>query len=38
VEALSHVARKVSVEADFEQGLRMLLDGIAARGKKRRRG
>jgi AcrR family transcriptional regulator len=38
VEALSHVAREVSVEADFEQGLRMLLNGIAARGKKLRRG
>jgi len=37
VEALSHVARKVSVEEDFEQGLRMLLDGIAARGSKRPR-
>lgn len=36
VEALSHIAMKVSVEEDFAQGLRMLLDGIAARGKKRR--
>jgi len=27
----------VTVEQDFAQGLRMLLDGIAARGKKRRR-
>ena len=32
VEALSHVARELSVEEDFAQGLRMLLDGIAARG------
>jgi hypothetical protein len=37
VEALSHVARAVSLEADFARGLRMLLDGIAARGRKRRR-
>jgi AcrR family transcriptional regulator len=37
VEALSHIAEKVSVEDDFEAGLRMLLDGIAARGKRRRR-
>jgi len=37
VEALSHVAKKVSVEEDFAQGLGMLLDGIAARGAKRRR-
>lgn len=37
VEALSHVARNVSVEEDFAQGLRMLLDGIAARATKRRR-
>jgi AcrR family transcriptional regulator len=37
VEALSHVATHVSVEDDFEQGLRMLLDGIAARGVRRRR-
>ena len=37
VEALSHVAKTVSVEEDFAQGLRMLLDGIAARGTKRRR-
>ena len=29
--------RQVSVEEDFAQGLRMLLDGIAARGTKRRR-
>jgi AcrR family transcriptional regulator len=32
VEALSHVARELSVEDDFAQGLRMLLDGIALRG------
>jgi hypothetical protein len=31
VEALSHVARGLSVEDDFAQGLRMLLDGIALR-------
>ena len=37
IEALSHVARTVSVEADFDHGLRMLLDGIAARDRKRRR-
>ena len=37
VEALSHVAKAVSVEEDFEQGLRMLLDGIAARGARPRR-
>ncbi len=37
VEALSHVAEEVSVEEDFAQGLRMLLDGIAARGTKRHR-
>ena len=37
MEALSHVAGEVSVEEDFAQGLRMLLDGVAARGKKRKR-
>ena len=37
VEALSHVAMHTSVEQDFEEGLRMLLDGIAARGARRRR-
>ena len=37
IEALSHVAEGVTVEQDFAQGLRMLLDGIAARGQKRRR-
>ena len=31
VEALSAVAMQVSVEDDFDRGLRMLLDGIAAR-------
>jgi AcrR family transcriptional regulator len=37
IETLSHVAREVSVEEDFAQGLQMLLDGISARGEKRRR-
>jgi hypothetical protein len=37
VEALSHVAESVSADEDFERGLRMLLDGIAARGSRRRR-
>jgi hypothetical protein len=37
VEALSQVAGHVSVEQDFSQGLRMLLDGIAVRGTKRHR-
>lgn len=37
IEALSHVAMRTSVEKDFDLGLRMLLDGIAARGVKRRR-
>ncbi|MGV0794774.1 TetR/AcrR family transcriptional regulator [Mycolicibacterium sp. XJ1819] len=37
VAALSEVARQTSVAEDFERGLRMLLDGIAARGAKRRR-
>ncbi len=37
IEALSHVAKTVPVEKDFERGLRMLLDGIAARGVRRRR-
>jgi AcrR family transcriptional regulator len=32
VEELSHVAMRMSVEEDFDRGLRMLLDGIAARG------
>ena len=31
VEALSAVAMQMSVEEDFDRGLRMLLDGIAAR-------
>ncbi len=37
VEALSHVAMQMSGEEDFDRGLRMLLDGIAARGGPRRR-
>ena len=37
VEALSHVAKRTSVEDDFERGIRMLLDGVAARGDRRRR-
>jgi AcrR family transcriptional regulator len=37
VEALSHVATRTSVEDDFDRGLRMLIDGIAARGGSRRR-
>jgi AcrR family transcriptional regulator len=37
VEALSCIAENVSVEDDFEAGLRMLLDGVAARGAVRRR-
>lgn len=37
VEALSHVAMRTSVEDDFQRGLRMLLDGIAARGTRKRR-
>jgi AcrR family transcriptional regulator len=36
VAALSHVAARVSVEDDFDIGLSMLLDGIAARGGRRR--
>jgi AcrR family transcriptional regulator len=32
VEELSHVAMQMSVEEDFDRGLRMLLDGVAARG------
>jgi AcrR family transcriptional regulator len=34
IEALSKVAMKMSVEEDFDRGLRMLLDGIAARGRR----
>lgn len=37
VEALSGVAMQMSVEEDFDRGLRMLLDGIAARGGPKRR-
>lgn len=37
VAALSEVAARTPVEADFDGGLRMLLDGIALRGKRRRR-
>jgi hypothetical protein len=33
VEALSRVAMQTSVEEDFERGLKMLLDGIASRGR-----
>ncbi|MCT7656860.1 TetR/AcrR family transcriptional regulator [Mycobacterium deserti] len=36
VEALSRVATRTSVDDDFDRGLRMLLDGIAARGKRPR--
>lgn len=32
IEALSRVAMETSVEDDFERGLHMLIDGIAARG------
>lgn len=37
VAELSTVATTVPVGEDFERGLRMLLDGIATRGRKRRR-
>jgi AcrR family transcriptional regulator len=37
VEALSRVAMKTSVEADFARGLQMLLDGIGTRGVRSRR-
>lgn len=37
VEALSTVAVETSVEEDFDRGLRMLLDGIGARRRTRRR-
>jgi AcrR family transcriptional regulator len=33
VDALSRVAMQTSVEEDFERGLKMLLDGIASRGR-----
>lgn len=35
VAALSEVAARTPVETDFDGGLRMLLDGIALRGKRR---
>jgi AcrR family transcriptional regulator len=37
VEELSEVAMRMSVEEDFDRGLRMLLDGIATRDGGRRR-
>ncbi len=37
IEALSKVAMRMSVEEDFDRGLRMLLDGIATRRSRRRR-
>jgi AcrR family transcriptional regulator len=37
VEELSEVAMRMSVEEDFDRGLRMLLDGIASRGGSKRR-
>ncbi len=37
IEALSGIAMQMSVEEDFDRGLRMLLDGIAARGTTKRR-
>jgi AcrR family transcriptional regulator len=37
VEALSEVAKRTTVEEDFDRGLRMLLDGIATRRPSRRR-
>ncbi|MEO3761328.1 TetR/AcrR family transcriptional regulator C-terminal domain-containing protein [Mycobacterium sp. B14F4] len=37
IAALSHVAARTTVEDDFDSGLRMLVDGIAARGGSRRR-
>lgn len=37
VEALSKVAVDIAAEEDFDRGLRMLLDGIAARRRTRRR-
>jgi AcrR family transcriptional regulator len=37
IEALSKVAIQMSVEEDFDRGLRMLLDGIASRRPRRRR-
>jgi len=37
VEALSHIIAGTSVEEDFDRGLRMLIDGIATRGSRKRR-
>ena len=37
IEALSAIAIETSVEDDFHRGLRMLLDGIAARRRTRKR-
>jgi len=37
IEALSKVAMRMSVEEDFDRGLRMLLDGIATRRPRKRR-
>ncbi|HJT94284.1 MAG TPA: TetR/AcrR family transcriptional regulator C-terminal domain-containing protein [Mycobacterium sp.] len=37
VEALSGVAMQISVEEDFDRGLQMLLDGIAARSRSGQR-
>jgi AcrR family transcriptional regulator len=37
VEALSEVAKRTTVEQDFDRGLRMLLDGIATRRRLHRR-
>ena len=37
IEALSGIAMQMSVEEDFDRGLQMLLDGIAARGTSKRR-
>jgi hypothetical protein len=37
IEALSAVAMQMTVDEDFERGLRMLLDGIASRRPRKRR-
>ncbi|CRZ18048.1 TetR/AcrR family transcriptional regulator C-terminal domain-containing protein [Mycolicibacterium neworleansense] len=37
IEALSRVAAATSVDDDFDGGLRMLIDGIAMRGRRRQR-
>jgi AcrR family transcriptional regulator len=37
VQALSEIAVETSAEEDFDRGLRMLLDGIATRHRRRRR-